>query len=90
MRKTIFALPVIRESEYQAFRRAVGTNLADTYDEWRKSFTDDVEEARQQGHTLVEIEVKYDEFMAFCSATRQNPNAKILLDFAEQKIPRKQ
>ena len=77
-----FVLPVISEQEYPAFRRAVGANLADTYDQWAKLFADDLAEARRRGDTIVDVEVKYDEFIGYCRANGKKPDPQILLDFA--------
>jgi len=77
----VFPFPVISEKEYPAFRRDVGTHLADTYDKWLKLHREQIEEARRNGDTIAEIEVKYDEFVAYCRATGATPNANTLLDF---------
>jgi hypothetical protein len=44
-----------------------------------------VHEARKRGDALAEIEVKFDEFMAFCSASVTASDHKILLAFTVRK-----
>lgn len=77
--------PMIGARDYPAFRRAVGPDLADTYDEWLKLFADRVNEARRGGDTVAQIEVHFDEFFGFCNATRRPPNLNSLLEFAIEK-----
>jgi trehalose-6-phosphate synthase len=55
MAKELFVLPVFNPAQYDAFRREIGANLADTYDEWCKLFADEVSEAMRQGDTVVEV-----------------------------------
>ncbi len=88
MTKKVFALPVFRPEEYQAFRREVGANLADTYDEWAKAAAEQRDEAIRQGKSLVDIEVHYDEFIRHCRATGEKADPKTLLAFAVKRIPR--
>ena len=76
---------VIRENEYPAFRRAIPTNLADTFDEWAKHIKDERDEAIRGGDTIVDVEVNFDEFMRDCRANGTKPDAKVLLDFALRK-----
>jgi hypothetical protein len=77
----IFPFPVISEEDYPAFRREVGSRLADSYDEWLKLHREQVEQARRNGDTVAEIEIKYDEFIIFCRTTGTSPNMNTLLDF---------
>jgi hypothetical protein len=77
--------PMIGAQDYPAFRRAVGPDLADTYDEWLKLFADRVNEARRGGDTVAQIEVHFDEFFGFCSATGRATNLNSLLEFAIEK-----
>ena len=69
----VFPLPVIRPEDYDAFRREVGSDLADTYDEWLDLHREQVDEARRRGDPVAEIEVKLDEFIGFCRATGTSP-----------------
>jgi hypothetical protein len=85
MDKTLFVLPVVPERDYDAFRRDVGPNLPDTYNEWRKIFLHDLANAVRQGKNIVEVEVHYDEFMAHCATNGLKHNAQALLDLAERK-----
>ena len=78
----VFVLPVIRREDYDAFRRDVGPNLSNTYDEWAKLLANEVAEARRIGKTVVEAEVNYDEFTRYCRTTGKKPDPMVLLDFA--------
>lgn len=80
--RTIFRVPVIPADQYDAFRRTVGPDLADTYDEWAKRFVETRKQHWQRNETVVEVEVKHDQFIAFCNATGTKPDIKRLLDFA--------
>jgi hypothetical protein len=78
-------LPVISAREYDAFRRTVGTNLADTYDEWAKLKAEQIAEVVGQGDTFAEVKVKHDEFLQYCRTNGKKPNPRVLLDFANFK-----
>ena len=78
----VFVLPVIRRQDYDAFRRNIGPNLADSYDEWAKLFANEVAEARRLGKTIVEAEINYEEFIRYCSANAKKPDPMVLLEFA--------
>ena len=81
----VFVIPVIRRNDYDAFRHDVGSTLANTYDEWVKLLAKEVAEARQSGKTVVEAEVNYDEFTAYCRATGKKPDPMVLLEFAAHR-----
>jgi hypothetical protein len=81
----VFPVPIIPPDQYDAFRQAMGQDLADTYDKWLDVVHQQRGERLRQGETLVEIEVDYNQFMAFCTATGTAPNAKTLLDFVVKK-----
>ena len=81
----VFPFPVILPDDYEAFRREVGSDLADTYDEWLNLHREQIDETRRRGDTVAEIEVQFDEFIAFCLATGATPDAKTLLDFTIKK-----
>lgn len=77
-----FILPVLREKDYDAFRRDIGPDLANTYDEWAKLFADDLAKAKRRGETTIKVEVNYDEFIRFCRAEGHEPNSELLRRFA--------
>jgi hypothetical protein len=81
----VFVIPVIRREDYDAFRRDVGSTLANTYDEWEKLLAKEVAEARQSGKTVVEAEVNYDEFQRYCRTTGKKPDPMALLEFAAHR-----
>ena len=78
----VFVLPVIRRQDYDAFRRDVGPNLANSYDEWTRLFAHEVAEARRIGKTVIEAEVNYDDFTRYCHANGKKPDPISLLEFA--------
>ena len=80
-----YLIPKIARNDYESFRRLIDADLPETYGEWLNLFVDELEEARRQGKTVIEIRVEYDEFIRHCRATGQKPDALILLDFAERK-----
>jgi hypothetical protein len=81
----IFVIPVIRREDYEAFRRDVGSKLANTYDEWMQLLSNEVAEARRNGKTVVEAEVNYDEFRRYCGTTGKKPDPMVLLEFAAHR-----
>jgi hypothetical protein len=78
----VFPVPIIPPHQYDAFRHAIGPDLADTYDEWFEIVRKHRSERLRQGETAVDVEVDYDDFVQFCAATGAAPNLKMLLDFA--------
>jgi len=82
-----FIFPLIRREDYDAFRRDVGSNLADSYDEWTKLCAAEVAEARLQGKNVVLAPVNFEEFTQYCRAKGKRPDPQILLDFAISTKP---
>ena len=83
----VFVLPVIRREDYDAFRRDVGPNLADSFDEWSKLLAKEVAEARLQGRNVVLAPINYEPFTRYCRAKGKKPDPQILLDFAISTKP---
>ena len=81
----VFVIPVIRREDFDAFRRDVGSTLANTYDEWVRLLAKEVAEARRNGKTVVEVEVNYDEFERYCRTTGKKPDPMVLLEFAAHR-----
>ena len=81
----VFPVPVIRPDQYDSFRRAIGPELGDTFDQWTKLFQERKNEIIRRGETLALVPVDFDEFSRFCGATGTQPNLKTLLDFAITK-----
>jgi hypothetical protein len=80
-----FVFPVISRKDYNAFRRDVGPNLADTYDQWSNRFANDLAEAEKRGYAVVDVEIKYGELIEYCRINRRNPDPQTLLDFTNYK-----
>ena len=83
----VFVLPVIRREDYEAFRRDIRPNLAETFDEWTKLFANEIAEARRLGKNVILAQVNYDEYTRHCRANRKKPDPQSLLDFAISKKP---
>jgi hypothetical protein len=83
----VFVLPVIRREDHDAFRRDVGPNLTDSYDEWAKLCAGEVADARLQGRNVVLAPINYDEFTRYCHAKGKKPDSQTLLDFAISTKP---
>jgi hypothetical protein len=82
---TRFVRPIYREAEFDAFRRAARPNLPNTYQEWLKLLADEVSEAERRGDTITQVEIHYDEFIAFCRTKGKEPDPGLLSDFTFQK-----
>lgn len=85
MPKMVYPLPVFTPDQYAAFRKEIGPDLADSYDEWLKLHREQCDEANRRGESWVQIEVKFDEFVAFCRATGTPANTDTLLKFTVKK-----
>jgi hypothetical protein len=83
----VFVLPVISREDYDAFRRDVGLNFADSCDEWAKLCASEVAEARLQGRNVVLAPINYEAFTQYCHANGKKPDPQILLDFAISTKP---
>ncbi len=82
---TSFPIPLIRPEYYNAFKREVGPDLADTYDKWRDLHAKDSAERIRRGESLVEIHVDPYEFIRFVQLRGVAGNLKTLLDFTIEK-----
>jgi hypothetical protein len=80
----LFVLPVIRPEDYNAFRRDIGHHIANSYEEWAKLVAGEVAQARQDGKTVIERVVAYDDFLRYCGLLGKTPDAAVLLQFAAQ------
>lgn len=85
MARAIFTLPILHREDYDAFRRDVGPDLADTYDEWMEFFAEQRDEAVRRGETVIDVQINHHEFIRFCRASGAHPNLKLMLDFAANK-----
>lgn len=62
MAEQIIAL--IRKEDFEAFRRILGKNLPDAYDDWSYLVTDRAHQIARNGHRAISVEVDPDEFAA--------------------------
>lgn len=62
-------IPTIAKTDYESFRRVLGRNLPDTYDEWlylaNKRSLDNI----AKGNESKPIELNADEFARYCRTT---------------------
>jgi hypothetical protein len=80
----VFVLPVSRK-DYDAFRHDVGSKLGDSYDDWTKLFSVEVDAARRVGKTVVKVCIDYEEFTRYCRASEKTAGPEVLLQFAIHK-----
>lgn len=80
-----YPIPVFAAQDYEAFRRLLGSDLPDTYDEWLQFHERKTRQLLQVGQDVRAIEIHPDEFYRFCAARGTTANGKTLLDFAAEK-----
>jgi hypothetical protein len=85
MPKMVYPLPVFTPEQYDSFRNEIGPDLADSYDKWLKLHREQCDEAIRNGDSWVEIEVKFDEFIAYCRTTGAPTDANTLRLFTVRK-----
>ena len=82
-------LPIIRKSDHKAFRRLMGNNIPDTYDEWSYLALKRKNDAVERQEVVHEIEVYPDEFASYAAAHGHEHTLLVLLNFAFEKGTRK-
>jgi hypothetical protein len=85
MAKAIFTLPILHREDYDAFRRDLGADLADTYDKWMEFYAEQRDQAIKRGERVIDVQVNHHEFIRFCRSTGAQPDLKLLLEFADRK-----
>lgn len=75
--------PVIIDDDYEAFRRIMHDELAPTYNEWRKRHADRVKYWSAENKTIIEVQVKPDDFAAYLGAGGYGADMNRLYVFAE-------
>jgi gluconate kinase len=78
-------LPIIREEDYEAFRRLLGQNLPGAYDDWNYLSGDRQHQIARSGHIARGIELHPDEFTMWLSARREDATLNALDNFAFHK-----
>lgn len=78
-------LPIINSEDYQAFRRILGPNLPDAYDDWRQLISERSLQVARSGHTARGIEVHPDEFTVWLTGHGQDRSANGLDNFVFYK-----
>jgi len=81
----LFVLPIFPESDYDAFRREVDQALPATHGQWREIYSAMVDEAVKKGNVVIEIEVRFAEFMAFCVKNSRSASPQVILEFVQFK-----
>jgi hypothetical protein len=83
----IVVIPIISPPQYDSFRREAGIDLPHTYDEWLQLAGDHRREVGRQGDTTLDVQVDYDDYIKFCTASGAARDRKSLYDFAMEKKP---
>ena len=73
--------PSIAPDDYAAFRRLLGEDIPNTYDEWRNLQTNEIRQFRQVGRNTREVPVDPNEFAAFLQTTGAQANLTSLRNF---------
>ena len=81
-------LPFFNPDDYPAFRRMIGSDLPDTYDEWLQLHTKEKRELSNVGHSIRVIKIYPDDFARFLSARGQRANFSTLRAFTSEKAAR--
>ena len=61
-------LPIIQSGDYETFRRMLGRDIPDTYDEWCNLMANRSLQVTRGGHTARGIEIHPDEFSVWLTA----------------------
>ncbi len=69
----IFPVPNIPKHQFDSFRRELGPDLPDTYDEWFEFVRKHRIERLRQGETVLDVEVDYNQFLRSAAQGRHNP-----------------
>jgi hypothetical protein len=77
--------PLILPNDYAAFRRLVGSDIPDTYDEWFNLQRKEIREFVQAGRATKTIEVHSNEFSRFLRERGANANIVSLRNFTIEK-----
>ena len=76
----MFYLPIIREHDFEAFRKIMGSHLAYTYDGWLKLGAE--WRADPELQPFIEVEIDPDPFKRFIVGEGNNPDINALSKFA--------
>jgi hypothetical protein len=63
-------LPIIQQKDFEAFRRILGNDIPDTYDEWCNFSADRGLTVTRQGHVAISIEADPYEFAAWLATDK--------------------
>jgi hypothetical protein len=71
-------LPKIEENDYAAFRKLLGLQLPETYNQWFLLRENDKRDAARYGHEALEVRVSPDELRAYCATSGATCNLSTL------------
>lgn len=77
-------LAVIIQDDFESFRKLLHPNFPDTYDEWRNLRAKWHKNHRTEGDTILDVNIKPDEFIRFLNATGKGYDLQCLLTLAEE------
>lgn len=75
-------IALLRRDDYEAFRRLLGNNLPDAYNEWQHLMEDEVHGVTRGGHRSRGIEIDPDEFAAWLTTHGNDRTMNGLRNFA--------
>ena len=81
-------LAVIDQNDYESFRRILGGNLPDTYDEWFKFHSQEIADHLRLMHSFREIQVYPDEFADYLRPFGRVADVVSLRNLAIEKATR--
>lgn len=84
---SVFVIPVICREDFASFARDLGLASKQTFEDWSKLLAGELAEARAQGKTIIEAEVRYAEFSEYCAKRSRKPDAMLLLEFVSRPKP---
>jgi hypothetical protein len=78
-------MPIIRPSDYDAFRSILNDQLPDTYGEWLQSYMESQKKFRHFREPYRGIEIYPQEFVNFCLSRNAVATIKLLAECALEK-----
>jgi hypothetical protein len=80
-----FYVVYIRPEDYQTFRRLLHNNIPDAYDKWLYFRDKETAEHQGGGHAVKAVEIRPDEFTAYCDRIGAARDIHTLRGLASEK-----
>ncbi len=78
-------VPIMRQNDYETFRRLMHSNIPDTYNEWRYLLQKLKDDAILRGETVREIEIYPDDLTRYASAHGNEYTMQTIKNLAFEK-----